>query len=283
MSRHLLIDCDVLVYASAFGAQKTRYTVHHEGDSRTFENAKDRDAWLADNGLTKSDVVIDSFIDVLAESAAIKIAMNNLDHILTECKSDQYTLFLTGKGNFRDTVAVTKPYKGNRDAAKPVHYNLVKQWYIDQGAYIVDGREADDELGLKQKCNTVICSIDKDLNQIPGLHFDWGKDIKYKVSEYDGQRYFLAQLLAGDSTDNIPGIPKIGMTTAFKNLDPLPELWDKWQAVVAIYTEKGYDKEYLTEQGKLLWMMRPELQDWTPDAYEDFLRGLNNGINKEPS
>lgn len=280
MGKLLLIDCDVLVYASAFGAQKTRYnvdSVEHGIDALTFENAKDRDAFLKEKGLTKEDVTVTPWLDVLDESTALLIAHRNLQDIQAECKSENYQLFLTGKGNYREEVAITKPYKGNRDAPKPVHYDVVKQWYVDQGARIIDGQEADDAIGIAAvKTGGVVCTIDKDLNMIPGLHYDWNLGLKYKVSEYDAHRFFLQQLLTGDSTDNIPGLKGYGPKKAEAALADHSSIVDKWEAVKELYKSLGHDVEYLTEQGKLLWIRRKTGEIWTPDYYDTLLQELTH-------
>jgi len=37
---------------------------------------------------------------------------------------DDYKAYITGRGNYRNDIAVTEPYKGNRkDAKRPIHYD----------------------------------------------------------------------------------------------------------------------------------------------------------------
>jgi len=57
-------------------------------------------------------------------------------------------IILSGPGNFRDSIATIKPYKGNRDPTHiPVHYSAIRQYMIDQYcAVVIHGREADDEV-----------------------------------------------------------------------------------------------------------------------------------------
>lgn len=95
-------------------------------------------------------------------------------------------LFLTGKGNFREVVAVQKGYKANRaETTKPFHYNNLKGYLVAKyGAIIVDGMEADDAICIAQMENwdslnesfgppTIICSRDKDLRQCQGWSYSW--------------------------------------------------------------------------------------------------------------
>lgn len=115
-------------------------------------------------------------------------------------------LFLTGDGNFRKDVAVTRPYKGHRKKAdRPYHYQTVKDYMLQCGAELKDTCEADDLLAINQTDDTVICSLDKDLKMVPGWHYNWTTDVLREVSEDEGYRWFMYQLLIGDSTDNIIG------------------------------------------------------------------------------
>jgi hypothetical protein len=57
----------------------------------------------------------------------------------------------------------------------------------------------------------VICSIDKDLRQIPGHHMVLGKG-HLKVMPDGGMMRLYTQILAGDMTDNIRGCWQTGVT-----------------------------------------------------------------------
>lgn len=93
----------------------------------------------------------------------------------------------------------------------------------------MEGYEADDliatyaDLALKDGKDVTVVSADKDLMQLirPGVEFYDGmknkfftpEDVKEKLGVYP-ERVTDVQALAGDSTDNIPGIPGIGLKTA---------------------------------------------------------------------
>ncbi len=93
----------------------------------------------------------------------------------------------------------------------------------------MEGYEADDliatytDLALRENKEVTIVSADKDLMQLirPGVKFYDGmknkfftpEDVKEKFGVYP-ERVTDVQALAGDSTDNIPGIPGIGLKTA---------------------------------------------------------------------
>jgi len=175
-----LIDADIMLYRAAW---------KHEGDD--VENAYES---------------VDSMFE----------------HIFYVTKCVQYIGFLTGRGNFRKDIAVTKVYKGNRkDTIMPEHFDAIRDYIIEAwDCHVVDGIEADDALGVCQSNmdKTIICSIDKDLLQIEGLHYNWNKgEVKY-VNQHEADRLIYKQTLMGDSTDNIVGIPKVGDKRAEKIL-----------------------------------------------------------------
>lgn len=133
-----------------------------------------------------------------------------------------YKLYITGPGNFREQVATTKVYKGNRDPThKPEHYSAIRDYMKTVWqAEVVEGREADDAIGCEQYANkdktTVIVTIDKDLNQIPGYHYNPRKQEMYYVTKHSADIFFWKQMMVGDVTDNIPGITGIGDKRADK-------------------------------------------------------------------
>lgn len=271
-----LIDADVLVYQSAFGAQKTRYSCTYKAKERVFESAKDMNDWLTSEDLKKEDVEIKTWLDVLSESACMSIAKNNLQMILDALKTTNYKLYLTGKGNFREEIAVTKPYKGNRQTEKPVYFEQVKDYYKARGAVEHPGLEADDLMAIratKEPNKSVICTIDKDLNMVPGLHYNWGTGDKFKVTRKDGNRFFLYQLIQGDTVDNIAGIPKCGEKKAREVVDAFDTTEDRFKAVLDLYQEKGFDEDYLNEQARLLWIKRSIDEPlWTKEFFLDYAR-----------
>ena len=61
-----------------------------------------------------------------------------------------------------------------------------------------------------QHPDTVICTVDKDLDQIPGKHFNFITNEHYEVTPEQGLQFFYKQILMGDSTDDIPGLKGIG-------------------------------------------------------------------------
>lgn len=191
--------------------------------------------------------------------------------ILNETKATSHKIYLTGNSNFRDTVAVTKPYKGNRDKThKPIHYTAIKEYLIDKwNAEVINGMEADDAMGIAQSCSTVICSLDKDMLMIPGQHYNWRTGVHRTITKEEADRHFYYMMLTGDVVDNIKGVPKIGPAKADKILSVCSTEKEMWEAVQEAYYV-GYYKHgslsledfhkqidnIILEHAKLLWINR---------------------------
>lgn len=180
-----------------------------------------------------------------------------IDKIVFNSRCDEYQVYLTGKGNYRDTVAVTNKYKGNRDCtAKPFYYEEIRAYLINMHrAMVINGMEADDALGLAQTGDTVLCSKDKDLDTIPGKHFNWDKLERgiYIVTEDEANAFFYKQVLMGDSTDNIISIHGLGPKTADKMLALCTTEQDRYDVCLQVYKEKA-SYERLIENMYLLFI-----------------------------
>lgn len=187
------------------------------------------------------------------------------------------------KPNFREEIAIQKGYKAQRKAEKPFHFNNLTSYML--AAYntkVADGVEADDLIVMEQfsrldKADTIICTRDKDLRMCPGWHYGWecGKQpsygpewideigyIKHNVAkkkiEGGGLKFFFAQVLMGDSADNIPGLKGAGPVKVMSVLDHLNTECEMYQTVKELYKEAYPDNymQMLVEQMDLLWMIR---------------------------
>ena len=180
--------------------------------------------------------------------------------------TDDHELFLTGKTNFRNEVAVTVPYKGNRkDVKKPKHLPLLREYLQTAwGASVSDGQEADDDIAIRATElgeESIIVSIDKDFMQVPGWHYNFVKKVKKHVTPEEGLRFFYKQILMGDSADNIKGIFRVGEKKATKMLADLKTEQQFYQCCV-----EGLGKERVLENARLLWLRRYPNQMWEPPS-----------------
>ena len=101
--------------------------------------------------------------------------------------------------------------------------------------------------------------IDKDLNQFRGWHYNYRKQQKYYVSEFEGLVSFYTQILTGDRIDNIIGLKGIGPVKAKKILADCTNEKELYSAVLKAYDG---DEKRVLENGQLLWLQRKENELW---------------------
>lgn len=161
----------------------------------------------------------------------LSIVLYRLDTMVAEIvlaagESEEYCLYLTTNLELhREDIAVTQPYKGNRaEAVRPTYYKEMRDHLINKYKAILrdNGYEADDVIATvadnyrAANQEYVIAHIDKDLNQIPGEHYDYGSKTWYDMDELAAARSFWMQMLTGDPVDNIRGLEGIGPVKAGK-------------------------------------------------------------------
>lgn len=190
------------------------------------------------------------------------------DLVFTYANADDCEGYLTGKRNYRYDIAKTVPYKGTRTAEKPKHLGILREYMIDAWAFSVqEEQEADDAVSIRAyelgEEDYIICSLDKDLNNVRGWHYNFNTNQRYYVSEEEAIKNFYTQLLTGDTVDNIPGLKGIGPKKAEKILKDCKTEQELYKAVLEAY--KG-DTAFLTEQGQLLWLRRERDQLWQPPS-----------------
>ena len=128
---------------------------------------------------------------------------------------------------FRHQVYRYAPYKGTRKDPdewiikwKPiVNKRLRDHWEFTSIEFL----EADDIVAWcstrQDLGTTVICSPDKDLEQMPGMLYNYQKGEMVEISKEEALYNFRMQMLTGDVTDNIKGIPGLGPVKARKKLE----------------------------------------------------------------
>lgn len=213
-------------------------------------------------------------IGFTTEQEDLQIALYRMEdlvgRILDETHADSYKIYLTDSaGNFRQKLF--PDYKANRTKPKPIWLEDLKEFLIvEHGAEIALGMEADDALGIAQVENlrkfdpdprywnqpkfleSVICSIDKDLLQIPGNHYNFVKQESFHVTPYMGMLQFYTQLLVGDVSDNVVGAIGIGPKKAEKALNHLTTEIEMFEAVRKLFK----DDERLLLTGRLLKILQ---------------------------
>ena len=204
-----------------------------------------------------------------------------IDSIILATGATDYKVYLSdsSENNFR--YKVNPEYKAHRTQPKPVHYDAIKEYLIvKHKAKIAHNREADDELGIfqirdlmcrkliEEEPSTIIATIDKDMDMIPGLHYSWpiyrkGEIVRegkiYTVTEEEGLRFFYKQMIVGDTADNIRGIDGLGPKKTEKLFEGVPTE-DLVEVVADKYKEQWGDIWYeeMRKNSILLWIKRSE-------------------------
>jgi len=157
-------------------------------------------------------------------------------------------------------------YKLHRDKVSPPKYLSSCKKYIEEnwGSVSVPKLEADDILGYKQTKDSVICSIDKDLLQVPGNHYNFVTK-QFSISNPINNDIFWRQMLIGDGSDNIPGYDgKLRNKTPnfishmMQDIVELCYASDTEDSVFAFVLHKYYNEQQFLKNLDLLWVMREE-------------------------
>lgn len=171
-----------------------------------------------------------------------------------------------GEDNFRLTLF--PGYKRHR-RVDPMKQNLfvheLRDLLVLEGDAIYShGCETDDFLCLWAAearlagDDYIICEDDKDLWCIPGKHYNLRTQTEFFITEEQAQRHYFEQILKGDMTDSIPGIPGVGPVKAEKALAKCKTEAEFQEAVVEAYFGYYGDEWYenLLINGKLIHMQR---------------------------
>ena len=226
----LLVDGDQFIYRWAFACE----TPIDWGD----------DLWTLHLDAQEARAKFDTNISQLMEMLGAK-------HLL---------LALTGRQNFRKTL--WPQYKAPRqDMRKPTGMQVLHQHVRDSYPCVYRPTlEADDVLGIAAtdphaKAPRIIVSSDKDLLQVPGLHYRPNEPERgvFAVTAEEGFQCFLVQALAGDPVDHYPGCPGIGKAKAAKLIRAAPE----WLTVLNAYLDAG-----LTEADALMQARMAKILTW---------------------
>ena len=149
-----------------------------------------------------------------------------ITNIMSDLQGGNGMIAIKGIGNFRKDIY--PPYKGNRKKELTQEekdffeyaYNYLKDGWK---AVTADDMEADDLLAIWQTRDPgIIVSIDKDMLQVPGLHYNTRRKDYTNISEEEASLLLHTQVMMGDSTDNIPGLRGIGKVKASKVLEDVP-------------------------------------------------------------
>lgn len=223
-----------------------------------------------------------------------------LAEIMTMTRGTDYLGVFSPKFSFRQAAYRYAKYKAGR-GEKPEWLirwqdTIKSRFELKHGFFTIPELEADDVVAAAGQILTakgedrIICSPDKDLRQVPGLIYVPKKQVGdtiiegniLNISEEDANYTFWMQMLTGDSTDNVAGVPGLGEVKAKKVLlecmDPMmypsAVLGQYCKYFGSYYGKIIYDETYLT-----LKMMGPEHPLW--ENYREKLQEVTNSYQQE--
>lgn len=241
----VLFDYDSLIYLSC-------YKVCSISDIKSwFIDGKDRE-WMEreilDLSINKLNNMTYNVLEAIEETG---VQISDVEYYITKVKDC-----------FRR--AIYPEYKANRTKrVDPMRkwVSMVRSYLLkSEFAKVHDNFEADDLVADRAKeighSKCVICSPDKDLKQIAGIHYSYykhpqkdeyeGLDV---ITEKEAELFLLKQVLMGDSSDNIKGLPNVGNVKADKILQENKE--NPLQAVKMAYKHKYDDNETAAREFQL--------------------------------
>lgn len=287
----LLIDGDILAYRAAAASDGRMYSFTYSGGTvhRPYKKdiMKERDALLS-AGQECTDIVL------AYEPDPVEYALHTLKQSIVSLETDlsdyidgcgAKEIFLTNGESFRNTE-VYAGYKKNRDdMRKPFHLNECKQYLMNKyGAKARPGElEADDMIAMRATellsvgAPYIIVSLDKDLMQIEGYHWNFQKKHLVYVDSVEAVRNLYKQILIGDQTDGIPGLYGVGPKRAETLLAPLREERHMYLVCLKEYLDKmpktvenheEFCANLMHTHAHLLYLLRKEGERWVPPSLD---------------
>lgn len=207
----------------------------------------------------------------LSKQQALASAKFIVDDWTERADCNKAILCFTGDNNFRREVF--PDYKSNRKGDPPELLGETIEWMKDNyESYSVHRLEADDLMSVFATSEyvkaAVIVSIDKDMLTVPAFVFNPDKDKRpRRIRVPQADRFWMTQVLTGDSSDGYKGIPGVGPKKAEKILEQTPSnLIDLWPTVVSAYLDAGLTEDDALVQARVSRILRAE--DYNADKKE---------------
>lgn len=226
MTLRLLIDADTLCYLAALSEERAYHVVHAPLTKKVYGPFGPGKRAIPEVARTLPEAALYTRTQVGTAEAVQEVFKQRVTELVLAAEGAtghkiKPELYVAGTGNFRERLDSRPKYKGNRGSSKPHFMAHARDWAIyHYKATPAHGAEADDYVSIAQcsSDDTVIWSPDKDLLQVPGRHLDMEAGVLRTVSPISALRSIYVQVLAGDTADNIPGVPGIGMVRAMSRV-----------------------------------------------------------------
>lgn len=265
---HFLIDADSIIYkAGCANEERFYYVIDKESGQVVGDFAYKQECYdfVEEQGWDKEDFDYDLHKTAGPLSHSLSNAKTLLEGIVSLPQCEEFQVFIGGQDNYRKRLY--KPYKANRKQEdKPLQEQDIRDYLFDVwNAQVVHEEEVDDRIGILMDTESKCCvSIDKDLDNVPGWHYNYDYKEFYFVTQEEATRKFYEQLLSGDSTDNIPGVKGIGKKKAAKILQDCEDEEEMCQTCFDVYKEKEYNYDYFLMNAQLIWIRQQENEFWQP-------------------
>jgi 5'-3' exonuclease len=260
----------------------------------------DGDILLYQYGCT-NQTSIDWGDGIKSEWTEFEQAKNELDSFLVSLQSATHTqhfiICFSSPPSFRYEILPT--YKHNRkDKEKPKLYYELRDYMLRKYyCFSIPKLEGDDVIGIlatEKPGKYIICSIDKDMKQIPGEHYNWRQKKRFIVTEEEADKWFYTQVLTGDSTDGYSGCPGIGPKLSdlcLTNAQSWYENSDKsfhycyWECVKEAFKRKKLTEQDALVQARVARILRKEdydfehetIRPWNPEGSQG--SSSSNGLS----
>jgi len=192
------------------------------------------------------------------ETECQRLIVDYFDRLKEETQCTKIISAFSDKLNFRNEILPS--YKENRKSQrKPLTLKFCKDYiYKNYNGYSKPKLEADDVLGILATTkilpgNKIICSEDKDLNQVEGLHYNPAHREFYKISKKQAEHNFYLQILVGDQSDNYKGCPTFGIVKAEKTLAGCKNYWTK---IVESFESQGLTENDALQQARVARILK---------------------------
>lgn len=250
MDRLAIIDGDPIVYSVAYALQQYALSdlTCNGHIVELFSNKREAKLHAFDIGLEEDEYDILPYADA-DDDTIVEYITYSIADIMDNTEATEAEIWLSSFTNFRKEV--DPEYKSHR-GEKPLLHKQVRKVMLEQfGAHVAEeDYEADDEIAQQaidmirkgQSEDYIICSIDKDLDTIPGWHYNWPifnrEGRIYHVDVAQAMHAFWVSVLTGDAADNIPGLKKVGPKRAEKYLVGCRTNEEYSDAAMTAYFEK---------------------------------------------
>lgn len=291
--RHAYIDADLAIFPAASAGQEIEYYFVDKNGKEfgSFKSAKAAAGWLSEYEMFGFDQYYGFIGDISELTRQDRIHLKDFEECikaydtiikkwLKVCGNPKYTCYLSKKSgleNFRHSVALRKPYKGNRDPSnKPYYLDQLRGYVLNLPHHkkAVGDRETDDVVtGLASRhTDNILIQNEKDGLQTTGcwVYFpDHHEEPVFSPADTVGyvervgnkllglgHLFLLGQMICGDTADHYSGLDGGGVVLGLATLEPfnnqpIDALRDAVRAVCQLYYDKyGNTYAYKDKSGE---------------------------------